>query len=213
MLIAARHAKVKFARFEEDRLRDALTTALLAREPLMDALAALPGGFSEAEREALVLDLLDYQAEPAKSPTTPAPANDPPAGGAAPASPPGANAAVTPATNDKGPLLIRLPQLTLSRSLPGVGKRTLSLTIALFFRDPLLAQKLQDRAPLVQDAILSYVQALPPAQFAEPNQLTLKDGITAAIIAKVPEFPPDAVLIPELTSGSSDGTEPAKPAH
>jgi hypothetical protein len=66
---------------------------------------------------------------------------------------------------------------------------------------------------LVQDAILSYVQALPPAQFAEPNQLTLKDGITAAIIAKVPEFPPDAVLIPELTSGSSDGTEPAKPAH
>jgi hypothetical protein len=50
------------------------------------------------------------------------------------------------------------------------------------------------------------VQALPPNQFAEPNQLTLKDGITAAIIAKVPEFPPDAVLIPELdTSAPSAG--------
>jgi len=215
MLIAARHAKTKFAKAEEERLREALTTALLAREPLMDALAALPGGFSGPEREALVLDLLDFQAEPAKAPATPTPVNDPPVAGAAPAATsatpaPGASAAsAVTATND-GPLLIRLPPLALTRSLPGVGKRTLSLTIALFFRDPAQAQKLQARAPLVQDAILSHVQALPPAQFVEPNQLTLKDGITAAIIAKVPDFPPDAVLIPELSTG--DGAEPTKPA-
>lgn len=222
MLIAARHAKVKFAKTEEDRLREALITALLAREPLMDALAALPGGFSGPEREALVLDLLDFQAEPAKAPTAPPPAADAASvatpAATAPASAPAAstvpttNAPATTATNDQGPLLIRLPALALTRSLPGVGKRTLSMTIALFFRDPAVAQKLQDRAPLVQDAILSYVQALPPAQFVEPNQLTLKDGITAAILAKVPDFPPDSVLIPELSSASGDAAEPAKPA-
>jgi hypothetical protein len=216
MLIAARHAKVKFPKPEEDRLREALATALLAREPLMDAIAALPSGFSEPERDALVLDLLDYQAEPAKAPTTPPPTNDPAAAGGATTSATAtapATGATPPTANDKGPLLIRLPPLSLTRSLSGVGKRTLNMTIALFFRDPTQAQKLQSRAPLVQDAILGYVQALPPAQFVEPNQLTLKDGITAAIIAKVPDFPPDAVLIPELNSGTSDGAEtPAKPA-
>lgn len=204
VLIAMRHAKAKLAKAEEERLREALTTALLAREPLMDALTALPGGFSGPEREALVLDLLDYQAEPAKAPTAPPPVPPTTAGTptAAPAQP----------TADSGPLLIRLPPLNLTRSLPGVGKRHLNLTIALFFRDPTLAQKLQDRAPLVQDAILSHMQALPPAQFVEPNQLTLKDGITAAILAKVPEFPPDAVLIPQMdTSEVAEAKPSAEP--
>jgi hypothetical protein len=91
-----------------------------------------------------------------------------------------------------------------------VGKRQLNLTIALFFRDPALAQKFQTRAPLVQDAILSHVQGLSAAQFIEPNQLTLKDGITAAIIAKIPDFPPDAVLIPEMDASAGDGVESAK---
>ena len=212
MLIAARHAKVRFSKIEEERMREVLTGALLAREPFLDALAALPGGtagFSAPERDALILDLLDYQAEPAKAPpaapatatAAPAPATDP----TAPAAP-----ATAAATN--APVLVRLPELHLSRSLPGVGKRQLTLTIALFFRDPALAQKLQDRAPLVQDAILSHVQAMTPAQFVEPNQLTLKDGITAAIIAKVPDFPPDAVLISGMDASAGDGSEtPAKP--
>lgn len=205
MLIAARHAKTRFGKAEEDRIRETLIAALLAREPLIDALAALPSAFSGPEREALLLDLLDYQAEPAKP--LPAPATGDPA--AAPSTTsvpvaPGA-AAATSATPGTGPLLVRLPSLTVTRTLPGVGKRQLSLTIALFFRDQAQAQKLQDRAPLVQDAILSHVQALSPAQFVEPNQLTLKDGITAAIIAKVPDFPPDAVLIPEMDASAADG--------
>ena len=215
MLIAARHAKVRFSKADDEHLRELLATALLAREPFLDAIAALPGGsggFSGPEREALMLDLLDYQAEPAKAPvpaaTAPALAADPatPVAGVPPAAAPkGA------ATNDKGPVLIRLPELHLTRSLPGVGKRQLTLSIALFFRDPSLAQKLQDRAPQVQDAILSHVQAMTPAQFVEPNQLTLKDGITAAIIAKVPDFPPDAVLIPSMEASAGDGSEtPAK---
>lgn len=204
VLIAMRHAKAKLAKPEEERLREALTTALLAREPLMDALSGLPGGFSGPEREALVLDLLDYQAEPAKAPTAPPPASTP----ADPSSPTPATATPPPA-DATGPLLIRLPPLNLTRSLPGLGKRHLNLSIALFFRDPALAQKLQDRAPLVQDAILSHVQALPPAQFVEPNQLTLKDGITAAILAKVPEFPPDAVLIPQMDTSEVAESKPA----
>jgi hypothetical protein len=213
MLIATRHAKARYGKAEQDRLREVLTTALMAREPLMDALAALPGGFSSAARDALVLDLLDYEAEAAKTPAAPAapaaPAGDatqPPPTTAAPA---GAAAPqpAAPAATAGGPLLIRLPPLNLVRTLPGIGKRHLTLTIALFFRDQAQATKLQDRAPLVQDAILSFVQALSPAQFVEPNQLTLKDGITAAIIAKVPDFPPDAVLIPEMDAGVPDGRE------
>ncbi|MBA3699754.1 MAG: hypothetical protein H0W78_12980 [Planctomycetes bacterium] len=217
MLIAARHAKARFAKAEDERVREVLINALLAREPLMDALAALPSAFSGPEREALLLDLLDYQAEPAKAPTALAPgAIDPatptnavPNTTAAPAAP-GVPAVPTTPASTAGPLLVRLPPLTLVRTLPGTGKRQLSLTIALFFRDQVQAQKLQDRAPLVQDAILSHIQGLSAAQFVEPNQLTLKDGITAAIIAKVPDFPPDAVLIPQMEAGLPDAAEAPK---
>ena len=209
MLIAVRHAKARFNKTDDEHLREVLTSALLAREPFLDALAALPGGsagFSGPERDALILDLLDYQTELAKVPAAPAPAAgaDPTVPGAPPAT------TATPAAPDAGPMLIRLPMLHLTRSLPGVGKRQLNLTIALFFRDPAVAQKLQSRAPLVQDAILSHVQGLSAAQFIEPNQLTLKDGITAAIIAKIPDFPPDAVLIPEMDASAGDGTENPK---
>ena len=76
------------------------------------------------------------------------------------------------------------------------------MTIALFFRNREQATKLQESAPVIQDAILSYVQGLSPALFAEPNQLVLKDGITTAIIAKVPNFPLDAVLIPEMDTAA-----------
>jgi len=207
MLIAARHAKTRFGKAEEDRVRETLLNALLAREPLMDALATLPNSFSAPEREALLLDLLDYQAEPAKAPTAPSP-NDPTAPVSAALTGTGAPATAAAASvPTNGPLLIRLPPLTLVRTLPGIGQRQLSLTIALFFRDQAQAQKLQDRAPLVQDAILSHIQGLSAAQFVEPNQLTLKDAITAAIIAKVPDFPPDAVLIPEMEAGVPDGRD------
>lgn len=203
MLIAVRHAKARFSKIEDQHLREVLTNALLAREPFLDALTTLPAGFSGPERDALILDLLDYQAEPAKAlaVTSEAPASEPTSAGL-----PGAGAKIP----DVGPMLIRLPMLHLTRSLPSVGKRQLNLTIALFFRDPALAQKFQTRAPLVQDAILSHVQGLSAAQFIEPNQLTLKDGITAAIIAKIPDFPPDAVLIPEMDASAGDGVESAK---
>lgn len=210
-LIAVRHGKTRLSQIEDQNLREVLTNALLAREPFLDALSTLPSGFSGPERSALILDLLDYQAEPTKVPvvTNEAPAAESTTTGSVGIA---AAAAATAAvkTSEGGPMLIRLPALHLTRSLPGVGKRQLNLTIALFFRDPALAQKLQTRAPLVQDAILSHVQGLNAAQFTEPNQLTLKDGITAAIIAKIPEFPPDAVLIPEMDASAGDGVDQAK---
>ena len=205
MLIAVRHAKTRFSKIDDQHLREVLTNALLAREPFLDALTTLPAGFSGPERDALILDLLDYQAEPAKGLAV---TNEAPASETTSAGLPGAGAGA--GAPDAGPMLIRLPMLHLTRSLPSVGKRQLNLTIALFFRDPALAQKLQTRAPLVQDAILSHVQGLSAAQFIEPNQLTLKDGITAAIIARIPDFPPDAVLIPEMDASAGDGIESAK---
>ena len=177
-----------------------LTEALRGRL-LLAVLAAGTGivGAAACKKEPLPGNGLCGKEMPAEICFEPFAKNVRATGTGEPAAPPSAN----------GPLLIRLPPLVLVRTLPGAGKRQLSLTIALFFRDPVQSQKLQDRAALVQDAILSYVQALSPAQFVEPNQLTLKDGITAAIIAKVPDFPPDAVLIPEMEAGVPDAREGA----
>jgi hypothetical protein len=187
--IASRHTKLRFTKVEEDILRQAIIAMLISREPLQDAITHLPPGFSGTNRDLFILDVLDYEGEPSK-------ATIPPAANAAPNAT--QNTSPSPSPEARSSLLIRLPSLQLSRTLPELGKRHLSMTIALSFSNRELAEKLQDRAPVIQDAILSYVQGLPPALFAEPNQLVLKDGITAAIVAKVPEFPTDAVLIPEI---------------
>ena len=200
--IASRHTKLRFSKTEEEVLRQAIIGMLISREPLQDAIAHLPPGFSGTNRDLFVLDVLDFEGEPSK-------AVAPPSTPADPATPPTATpntnttaAAATPTPETSGSLLIRLPALHLSRTLPGLGKRHLSMTIALFFRNREQATKLQESAPVIQDAILSYVQGLSPALFAEPNQLVLKDGITTAIIAKVPNFPLDAVLIPEMDTAA-----------
>jgi flagellar basal body-associated protein FliL len=207
MLIATRHAKMKLSKQDEEIMRQAIVNLFIAREPLQDAIAQLPAALSNSARDMLILDILDYQAELVKN--TPGASNNSatqtptPHHETAPiTTAPNTNPQTAPANT--GSLLIRLPPLRVARTLPALGKRTLNLTIALFFTDRALADKLQERAPVIQDAILSFVQALPPAQFAEPNQLTLKDGITAAIIAKVPEFPANAVLIPEMDAGAGE---------
>jgi hypothetical protein len=203
MLIAQRHAKNKLGRAEEERLRQALLQMLVAREPLLDAMAGLPTVFAGKTRDALVLDLLDYQGEPAtaKDATAAPPAGAPPA------------AAAAPTTADNGPLLVRLPVLTLTRSLEGIGKRTLALGLALVFRDAAQAKALEAKAPVIQDAILGYVQRLPPAQFAEPDQVALKDGLIKTVIGKVPDFPVDGILIPQLDVSVPEAADKAAPAR
>ena len=192
LTIAMRHAKGKVAKVDEERMRHTLLMALTAREPLMQVLATLPPSYPAKGRDALLLDLLDYQAEPAKPPTAP------PAG--TPTSP--ANEAAPTAT-PAGPILVRLPPLTVTRSLEKIGKRSLTISLALVFTDPALSKAMEGKAPIIQDAILSFAHSLTPAQIAEPDQLALKAGFAKAIAAKVPGFPADGVLIPQLDT--SDG--------
>ena len=200
MLIAQRHAKGKLGKNDEERLRQVLLHAMTAREGMVEALAALP--LTGKAREDFALDLLDYQAEPNTRAAQPPPAA--PSAGDKPAAP--STAAATALTPDAGPVLIRLPPLTLVRTLDGLGKRQLTLGIALNLQNATLAKNLEAKAPLIQDAILTYVQRLPAAQFAEPDQVVLKDGLTKAVLGKVPEFPVDGILIPQLDAGLPDAT-------
>ena len=84
------------------------------------------------------------------------------------------------------------------------------LTDVVFVELPAIGKALENRAPLVQDAILGHLNALPDRDFAEPNQLTLKEGLTAAVKSKVPEFPGDGILIPQLEVMAPDA--PAAPS-
>ena len=197
MLVAARHTRQKLARADEDQLRQVLIQALTAREALLASLAGLPTAITGKARDALILDLLDYQADRAALTPTAPPAS------AAPADAGGATEA--------GPLLVRLPNLSMTRTLAGLGKRQLVLGIALYFSDAAIGKALESRAPLVQDAILGHLNALPDRDFAEPNQLTLKEGLIAAVKSKVPEFPADGILIPQLEVVDPDASAaPAK---
>lgn len=229
LAIARRHNGNKLARAEEDQIRNALIAAFTAREALVRALSTLPASLDGPARDRLVLDLLDFQGEPLPSrPLTPenaAPAPIPDATTAA-APQPATPGATTPATSEApaagatptgaaaGPVIVRLPQLVLPRTFPDLGKRTLTMSLAFTFTDGALAERLKDQAPLIQDAILTYLHGLDADAFTKPSQPALKSGIDAAIRAKVPTFPADAVLIPELEAGeaaTSDKPTPDKP--
>lgn len=201
MAVALRHARGKVAKVDEERMRQTLLMALTAREPLMQVLATLPPSYPAKGRDALLLDLLDYQAEPAKPPAPPLP-GAPAAGTPATASP------TTDTALPTGPILVRLPPLTVTRSLEKLGKRSLTIGLALVFTDPALSKTMEAKAPIIQDAILGFAHQLTPAQIAEPDQIALKAGFAKAIAAKVPGFPADGVLIPQLdTSDTPTGAE------
>lgn len=193
LTIALRHAKGKVAKVDEERLRQTLLMALTAREPLMQVFATLPPSYPAKGRDALLLDLLDYQAEPAKPPAPPPPGT--------PATATPTPEAGAPTATASGPILVRLPPLTVTRSLDNIGKRSLTISLALVFNDPALSKAMEGKAPIIQDAILGFAHSLTPAQIAEPDQLALKAGFAKAIAAKVPGFPADGVLIPQLDTG------------
>jgi hypothetical protein len=210
VLIANRHAKGKLGPAEQEQVRQSLVRALTAREPLLDALASLPSALASGPaHDALLLDLLDYQAEPAK-PVVPAadkaaPAADKPVVDAKAAdAKPEAKAADAPAD---GETIVSLPPLSLNRTCDGIGKRQLTLGIALLLPDAAAARRLEAKAPLIRDAIIGFLQQLPAAEFAEPDQAAMKKGLASAVIAKVPEFPAGGILIPQLEVTS--GTETA----
>lgn len=207
VLIATRHRKGRLAAGEEEQLKHALARLLVAREPLLDALASLPPGLANGKaRDALLLDLLEYRAEAApdaQAPSAPAAA----ATGAAPAAAP----ATAPAA--KGPVLVSLPALTQTRTLEKLGKRQLTLSIALCFPDAATADRFEPQAPLIRDAILGHLHQMPPEAFAEPDQVALKQGLVAAVRARLADFPADGILIPELDAGAAGATGAASAAE
>lgn len=195
VLIAQRHTRQKLSRLEEDQLRQALIAGLPAREPLLEIAERLPASLTGKARDQFLLDLLDYEAE--RVPPKPiTPGDVPPASAAAPQP--------APATTSSGPVLVRLPDLVLNRQLDGIGKRQLTLGLAFSFADAAVSKTFEAKAAILQDAILGYLHGLPANEFAEPNQITLKAGLTKAIQSKLADFPADAVLIPQLDVGAPE---------
>lgn len=202
LAIAKRHNNNNLSRAEEDQLRRSFMVAFTAREPLLQAIAAMPQSLPANVRDQIVLDLLDFQADP-MPPKPLTPTNAAPQGDVAAATPqagPAAVAAVAAlAAPAAGPTLVRLPPLRLARSFTGKkGEQVLNLGLAFSFSDPALVTSLETQSPRIQDAILGYLHSLSFDEFTMPNQPAMKAGLEKAIQAQVPTFPTGAILIPEL---------------
>ncbi len=169
---------------DETQMRQVLIQAFTARESLIAALAGLPASVSPTARDAIVHDLLAYRAEP--NPRAPAP-------GAAPA-----------ALAAAGPVLVRLPPATITRLVEGSGRRQLTIALALAFPDATAAKAMEPQAPVIQDAVLTTLRGMGPSIFLDPDHVAVKDALVAAIRAKVPAFPQDGLLIPQLETGPAD---------
>jgi flagellar basal body-associated protein FliL len=191
LLVALRHARARefaadgkpplISRSDEERIRQVVIQALTAREAFAAVLGALPEQVPPAARDAIALDLLAWKAEPNPAATPPA--------AAAP---------------QAGPALVRLPPFTITRAIDGQGRRQLTLGLALAFADAATAQALEARAPLIQDAVLGALRGLGPSIFLDPDHAELKRTLSEAVRAKIPEFPVDGLLIPQLETGPAD---------
>jgi len=207
VMIAARYHHGAFSAAEEDQLRHALARILVAREPLLESLEGLPPAVANGKAgDAYLLDLLDYHASSEQgAELLPASASPPVATEPIPMPAPGTSAAASDA-----PVIVALPPLVVVRTLPGPDRRSLQLQIALRFADQATSQRIGAQAPIIRDAILGYLDGLSNAEFLEPKQQSLKQGITAAITLQVPGFPANAVLIPQVDSTRlSDDAAPA----
>lgn len=193
LLVAMRHARAKefapdgkavaIGNAEADQIRHAIIRALTAREAFAAALAGLPERVSQAARDAIALDLLAYQAE---------------------ANPRAAPVAGAPAAPSTGPVLVRLPTFTITRAVDGQGRRQLTLGLALAFADAAAAQAMEAQAPLIQDTVLGALRGMGPELFVDPEHATVKARLSDAIRVKIPAFPADGLLIPQLESGPAD---------
>ena len=189
LLVAMRHARTRefaaegrlpaYGPADEDRVRQVLIRAFTAREALLTVLADLPEQIPAAAREALVLDLLAYRAEPVG-----------PAGGPPPAS--------------QGVTLVRLPPFVITRAVEGLGRRQLTVGLALAFNDATQAKAMEAQAPVIQDAVLGALRALPGPAFSEPDHMAVKRLLSEALRARIPGFPVEGLLIPQLEAGPAD---------
>ncbi len=192
--IAQRYAKNKLDQNACDALRQTLVRILVAREAFNAGVAEFPTALNGKARDAFVLDLLDYQAEAA------------PATAAAPVT-----AAPTPVPTGApaATVIVNLPPMTLSRTIDKVGRRQLVIGLSLLFPDAGTAKSYEGRAALIRDCLLGCAQQLAPAQFVDPDQGMLKSAFLKAIQTKIPDFPDDSVLIPQLDAGPVETAAPA----
>ena len=110
-----------------------------------------------------------------------------------------------PATQQvSGPVIVRLPPFTISRTIAGSGRRQLTIGLAVAFADAAQAKAIEAQAPLMQDAVLGSMRGVDPSMFVDPDQAELKRRLTDAIRAKIPAFPADGLLVPQLEAGLAD---------
>jgi len=194
--IAQRYAKNKLDQNSCDALRQTLVRILVAREAFNAGVAEFPPALNGKARDAFVLDLLDYQAEAVPA-TAAAPVTAAPAPVAAQTGAPAAT------------VIVNLPPMTLSRTIDKVGRRQLVIGLSLLFPDAATAKSFEGRAALIRDCLLGCAQQLAPTQFVDPDQGMLKTAFVKAIQTKIPEFPNDSVLIPQLDAGPVETAAPA----
>lgn len=197
LLVALRHARARefaadgkatvLSGAETEQIRQALIAAMPAREALAAALAALPERVTPAARDAIALDILAYRAE--ANPRQAAPASPVPA-------------AAVPAA--AGPVLVRLPPISITRAIDGKGRRQLTLGLALAFADAAAAQALEAQAPVIQDAVLGALRGMGPDLFFDPDHAAVKARLAEAIRARLPSFPADGLLVPQLETAPAD---------
>lgn len=202
--LAARYHRDHLAASDLEQLRAALPRLLVAREALVDALAALPAAVRAGHAgDVFLLELLAYRLPPG----TPAERTAPPAPPAAapvPVPTPG------PATADAG-TIVSLPPLLLTRTIQGERRQVL-LGLALAYPDAATAKRFDEQAPIIRDAILGALDTLPNRAFVEPRQADLKQLLQAAIQSQLPSFPPHGLLIPSLDAGLASAAAAAAPA-
>ncbi len=183
--VARRHAGRGWQSGDDAATARTLAGALPAREAFVAALAGLPSSLAGAGRDAFVLDLLAYEADPSVNAPAPAPAP---------------TAAAPTAAAAAGPVIVRLPQPTLRRTI-ATSSRTLTVGVALLFPDQATADRFQNRVEVFQDALIGALGALPDSQFQTPDHASLKDQVERAFRQRIPDLPPGAVLIPALETG------------
>ena len=100
--------------------------------------------------------------------------------------------------------LVRLPPFVITRAVEGLGRRQLTVGLALAFNDATQAKAMEAQAPVIQDAVLGALRALPGPAFSEPDHMAVKRLLSEALRARIPGFPVEGLLIPQLEAGPAD---------
>lgn len=226
MLVARRHLGRALDEQEERELRRTIADILVAREPLLPLIDALPTELEGQVRDHLVLDLLAYRPEPGPEPepeaepapvaATPDPAEQPaaaplattrsrPVEPAHPLPPATTGDAHPPApVADQPPLdarLIPLAPLNLSRrGGDGETRRiSLQLTLSLGANDD--RERILARLPVLQDACITAIHELDEAALVPPDPAAIKAALAPALRSAMPAFTGE-VLITGLEAGA-----------